>query len=82
VFPDPRSLDQLAVALNLPVEELTQNLVESATHKEEPEFEIRQVVGHPGRAWLRVNRIVTMDQAIKIATILNTSAVTTENSNN
>jgi transcriptional regulator with XRE-family HTH domain len=70
-IPDPKNRDKLAKALGVSPEELLPNGLFDAMEQEEPSLEIKQVVGHPGQAWLRVNQLVTFDQALKIAGILN-----------
>ncbi|MGH7035663.1 MAG: helix-turn-helix domain-containing protein, partial [Stellaceae bacterium] len=70
-IPDPKNRDKLAKALGVPPEELLPNGLFDAIEREEPSLEIKQVVGHSGQVWLRVNQLVTFDQALKIAGILN-----------
>lgn len=70
-FPSPKSLDALAKAFNLPKEELLPNSMMLAMDAEHPEFELRVAAGHPGKAWVRINRMMSMATATDIARLLN-----------
>lgn len=74
-FPEPKSLRALADALQVSPEELLPNSIAMAMKQDpSPVLEIKQTAGHPDKVYLRVNRIVTLDQAAKIFTILKDSS--------
>lgn len=69
-LPTPQKLEALAKALNVKPEELLPNHTESAIDEENPAFEMKVSGSAPGMAWIRVNRLVSMATAIKIADLL------------
>jgi transcriptional regulator with XRE-family HTH domain len=69
-LPTALSLEKLAVALGVSETELLPNHTEGAIAEDTPAFEIRQSPNTPNTAWLRVNRLVTLNAALKIADIL------------
>jgi len=71
-FPEPVSLNKLAKALGLTAEQLLPNTtIRGIASDPTPAFEIKQAAGgDPSRVWLRVNRIVTFEQAAKIVQLL------------
>jgi transcriptional regulator with XRE-family HTH domain len=70
-FPEPKSLRALADALQVPPDDLLPNSVALAMKQDPaPVLEIRQTAGHPDKVYLRVNRIVSLDQAAQIFNIL------------
>lgn len=70
-FPTPTSLNQLCQAFGMTREELFPNAVINATRDEHPAFEMRAAAGDPGRAWVRVNRLMSFETAAEIARLLN-----------
>lgn len=70
-FPTPASLARLCKALGMTREELLPNALINASQDEIPAFEMRAAVGQPGRAWVRVNRLMSFEAATEIARILN-----------
>ena len=70
-FPTPASLNLLARAFGITKEELFPNSTINAMNDENPALEIRQAQGHPGKAWVRVNRLMSFDLAARIATLIN-----------
>jgi transcriptional regulator with XRE-family HTH domain len=71
-FPEPKNLQKLAEALEVEVEDLLPNAVVRAMETDQaPMLEIRQAAGHPDKVWMRVNRMVPMEIAVKIFNILN-----------
>lgn len=73
-FPEPKSLRALAEALGIPAGELLPNTVMSAIEADTaPMLEIKQAAGHPDRVFIRVNRMVTLDQAAAIFNIIKES---------
>lgn len=69
-FPTPKSLNQLCQAFELKREELLPNSIINATQDEHPAFEMRAVAGQPGRAWVRVNRMMSFETGTEIARLL------------
>jgi transcriptional regulator with XRE-family HTH domain len=69
-LPTPASLDALARALGVSSVELLPNHVESAMDEDTPALEIKVSTNAPNFAWLRVNRLVSMTTAVKIAELL------------
>jgi len=69
-FPEPKSLNNMAKTLGLSPHELLPNTVASAIDSDNPSLEIKESTGHPGQVWMRLNRLVTSAQALKIMTIL------------
>ena len=70
-FPTPASLNLLCKAFGLSREELFPNALMNATQDEHPAFEMRAAAGMPGRAWVRVNRLMSFETASEIARLLN-----------
>lgn len=70
-FPTPASLNRLCKALDMTREELFPNALMNATQDEHPAFEMRAAAGQPGRAWVRVNRMMSFETAAEIARLLN-----------
>lgn len=70
-FPTPASLNQLCKTLNMTREELLPTALIFATQDEHPAFEMRAAAGQPGRAWVRVNRLMTFETATQIAALIN-----------
>lgn len=69
-LPTPQNLEVLAACFGIKTEELLPNHTESAIDEENPAFEMKVSTSAPGTAWVRVNRLVTMTTAIKIADLL------------
>lgn len=70
-FPEPKSLLALAEALQVDPSELLPNSVAMAMKQDAaPVLEIKQSAGHPDKVYLRVNRVVTFEQAAQIFSIL------------
>lgn len=74
VWPDPKSLEQMAKAFGISVEDLLPNTTMAAIDQGEPSLEIKQAAGHPDKVWVRVSQLVTLDQAVSIAQILQVKA--------
>ena len=70
VIPEPKSLKALADALGLAAHDLLPDSTFSAMEAETPALEIRQAHGHADRVFLRINQLVTLDQAARIFAIL------------
>lgn len=70
-FPEPKNLQKLAAALSIQPDQLLPNTVVRAMDSDAaPMLEIRQASGHPDKVWVRVNRMVTFNQAAQIFDIL------------
>ncbi len=69
-LPTPLSLKQLADALDITPEELLPNHAESAIDEDMPSIEFKVSPNMPDRAWLRVNRLVSVRAALKIMDVL------------
>lgn len=69
-LPTPPKLKALANALNVGPDELLPNHTESAIDQDMPAFEMRVSTSSSDQAWLRVNRLVSVVTAVKIAELL------------
>lgn len=69
-FPEPRTLKRLAEALDMKTEDLLPNSVISAVEQDEPALCIQESPGHPDKCWIKVNRMVTANQAMRIMQIV------------
>jgi transcriptional regulator with XRE-family HTH domain len=70
-FPEPRSLKALADALRVEPTALLPNEIALALKSDTaPMLEIKQAAGHPDYVYLRINRMVSLDQAAQIFSIL------------
>lgn len=70
-FPDPRNLHKLAKALDTTAEKLLPNATIMAMETDvAPMLEIRQASGHPDKVWVRVNQMVSFQQAADIFEVL------------
>ncbi len=70
-IPTPESLTKLATALGMEPEDLLPNYIEGAIDSDHPSIEIRVSPNQPREAWLRVDRQVSLDTALKITDLLN-----------
>jgi transcriptional regulator with XRE-family HTH domain len=69
-MPTPANVDALAKALGVDAEAILPNHLMSAIDEDAPALEIRSSPAAPGKAWLRVNRLVTLATAVRIADLL------------
>lgn len=69
-FPTPLALKKLAQALMCEPEDLLPNAMMHAMDDEHPAVELKQASGHPGKAWLRVNRSLSFGTAAKIIALI------------
>jgi transcriptional regulator with XRE-family HTH domain len=69
-FPEPKNLRKLADSLGTTTHELLPNSTLSAIESETPALEIRQAHGHLDRVFIRINQLVTLEQAARIFEIL------------
>lgn len=73
-LPKPTALYALARALDIETTELLPSIVlDARMGAAQPPLEIQGIPGNPKRAWLKINREVTFDQAVKIMQILETN---------
>lgn len=70
-FPTPKSLNMLCVALGVTRKELLPNSIGQAMNDEHPALELRQAAGHPGKAWVRINRMMKFGTAAEIVRLIN-----------
>lgn len=78
-LPTPQNLQKLAEVFGISPEELLPNHAESAIDEDNPSFEMKTSTSAPGMAWVRVNRLVTMQTAIRIADLLENDRVLDRN---
>lgn len=69
-MPTPANVQALARALGVEAEAILPNHLMSAIDEDNPALEIKASPGAPGLAWLRVNRLVTLATAVRIADLL------------
>jgi transcriptional regulator with XRE-family HTH domain len=69
-LPDPKHAKAMADALGIPLEKLYPGSIKRAMDNEPPAVELRQAAGHPGKAWLRINRAVSFTTGAKIIALL------------
>ena len=74
-LPTPTSLQALAEALSVKAEELLPNHIESAIDEDTPSMEVKVSPNAPDKAWLRVNRIVSVHTALKVMEMLESDDV-------
>lgn len=74
-FPTPLNLAKMAAALGVKPEDILPNQTESAIAEDEPDFELKVSPGDPTRAWVRLNRLVSLDTAVQIAALVQADAV-------
>lgn len=69
-LPTPSKLAALAAAFGVEPEILLPNHLEAAINEDAPSFEMKVSVSAPGMAWVRVNRLLSVNTAVKIASLL------------
>lgn len=74
VFPTPISLQKLAGALGVDEAELLPNHTYQAIEADDPDFEMKVSPGNTSKAWVRLNRLMSLSAAVKIAEIVNADA--------
>lgn len=70
VFPDPKNLKKVADALGMTPQQLMPTGMVASIDAEIPALEIRQSSTDPDRVHIRVNRLVSLEQASQIFAIL------------
>jgi len=68
--PTPQNVEALAKALNIAPQDLLPDHVESAIDADNPAFEMKISPNDQSVAWLRVNRLVSVKTAVKVAELL------------
>jgi transcriptional regulator with XRE-family HTH domain len=74
-LPTPKSLQALATALGVPAAEVLPNAIEMAVDEDHPSFEIKVSPSAPSTAWLRVNRLVSLSTATRVAELIEADQV-------
>ena len=70
-WPTPKQLKAIADALGMQSDDLLPNTFKAGLDDEHPAVELKQAAGHPGKAWLRINRAMSFQTAAKIVSLLN-----------
>jgi hypothetical protein len=71
-WPDRKSQELLAKALGVGAEELVPNsLMNDIDRDTAPPLRIQEAPGQPGKVWLQINRLISMDTAIQVAQLIN-----------
>lgn len=70
-LPTASNLNALARAFGMEPEALLPHYAQSHFIDEDPDFEMTASTSSPGKALLRINRIVSFETAVKIASLLN-----------
>lgn len=65
-FPTPKHLRKLADAFGVEPQDLLPNTVEAAIDRDVPAMELKVAAGHPNKAWVRINALLSIDTAAKI----------------
>lgn len=73
-FPTPLNLQKMAKALGLRPEDILPNQLESAIAEDEPDFELKVSPGDAKQAWVRLNRLMSLETAVQIATLVQADA--------
>lgn len=81
-LPTPKSLQALAKALDMTPADLLPNAVESAVDEDMPSIEMRVSTSAPGAAWLRVNRLVSLQTAAEVIRIIEADRAASHNREN
>jgi transcriptional regulator with XRE-family HTH domain len=69
-LPTPHSVKLLSSALGVTPQELLPNHTESAIDNDAPAMEFKVSPNLPGKAWLRINRLVSVTAALNVMKIL------------
>lgn len=73
-FPTPLNLSKMAKALGVKTEDILPNYMETAVANDEPDFELKVSPGDDTRAWVRLNRLLTLETAVQIAALVQADA--------
>ena len=74
VFPTPTSLEKLAKALDVSSQDLLPNHAEAAIDADNPSVEMKVSPAMPTKAWLRINRLVSLGCAAKVISLIESDA--------
>lgn len=77
-YPSPQNLEKLAKALGVAPEELLPNVAQEAIQHDRPDFELKTSAGDPTKAWLKIDRMVSLATAVKIAELIQADGKPTE----
>jgi transcriptional regulator with XRE-family HTH domain len=69
-FPSPDSLNRIAKALNVEADVLLPNQAISAIERDAPIFEIKVGGGDPTKAHLKIDQMVSVTTALKVAELI------------
>jgi len=69
-FPTPLNLQAMADALGVDKMDLLPNQMMNALDDEHAAVDLKQAAGHPGKAWLRVNRAMSFTTAVEIIKLI------------
>lgn len=82
-MPTPQSLAKLAKALGkAPAELLPNYAVEAVKTDSAPSFDLKVSAADPTKAWIRIDRLVSFDTAVKIAALLSAEPVSENKESN
>jgi len=73
-WPTPAALDRLAQALGVEPSALLPNHTKIAILQDEASFEMKSSSGDPSKSWVKLNRLMSLDAAVRIAAIVNEDA--------
>lgn len=74
-MPEPLNLERMARALGVSATDLLPNHIEAAIDEDVPSLELRVSTANNKLSWLRVNRLVTVDTAMKVISLLDADVV-------
>ena len=80
-FPTPKSLQALAEVFGMPPADLLPNTIEAAIEEDVPSLEMKVSTTAPNLAWIRVNRLVSIDTATQIIALINADRAADEAAN-
>lgn len=73
-YPTQSNLHKMARAFGVKNDDLLPNHTENAISEDEPDFEFKVSTADPSRAWVRLNRLMTMETAVEIANLVTKDA--------
>ncbi len=73
-WPTDVSLQKLAKALGVAPEELLPNKTIAAIREDTPSFQVKTSVNEPGKAWVVLNRLMDLTDAMRIGAIVSEAA--------
>lgn len=69
-YPEQANLEKMAEILGIDAKELAPDLTAAAVDRDNPELALTAVAGHHDSVYLRVNKLVSLELAAKIATMI------------